>query len=190
MLPPFPAAALHSLLLLQLPSCAFPLCAEPVLCVCLPPASQSSFIVEKKRRKSVFSLMQKCVMGFFFFGLRIYYLLKRKLHAQGSCWADLPSLHAWPQLHAGGEKGEVVRLLCPVLTLLGLALQLGAEWPVVALTLWMAWVHLWLQESCAQTLPRRRAVSARALVSIFAFPFRVHKMLTFKREVPLVYLCQ
>lgn len=66
LLPPFPAAALHSLLLLQLPSCAFPLCAEPVLCVCLPPASQSSFIVEKKRRKSVFSLMQKCVMGFFF----------------------------------------------------------------------------------------------------------------------------
>lgn len=133
-------------------------------------------------------------MGLFFFCLRIYYLLKRKLHAQGSCWADLPSLHAWPQLHAGGEKGEVVRLcfalLCPVLTLLGLALQLVAEWPVVALSLRMAWVRLWLQESSAQTLPYRRAVSACALVSIFTFPFRVHKMLTFKREVPLVYLCQ
>lgn len=159
--------------------------------MCLPAPSQPIILYRGKEEK------EKCLFfnaemryGIFFFGLRIYYLLKRKLHAQGSCWADLPSLHAWPQLHAGGEKGEVVRLLCPVLTLLGLALQLGAEWPVVALTLWMAWVHLWLQESCAQTLPRRRAVSARALVSIFAFPFRVHKMLTFKREVPLVYLCQ
>lgn len=43
------------------------------------------------------------------FCLKIYYLLKRKLHAQSSCWADLPSLHVGPHLHAGGGKGEVVR---------------------------------------------------------------------------------
>lgn len=68
---------------------------------------------------------------------------------------------------------------------MGLALQLRAEGLLVALGLGRLWcacscrgLHRPLQESCVR------------LAFIFTFPSRVHKMLTFEREVPLVYLCQ
>lgn len=86
---------------------------------------------------------------------------------------------------AGGREIRSKTWLWPVLSLLSVALQLWAEGLLGALgpgRLWCACscrgLHRPLQESCVR------------LAFIFMFPSRVHKMLNFEREVPLVYLCQ
>jgi len=107
--------------------------------------------------------------------------------------ADPPFLHAQPQLCAGGEKGELVGLCsalsCPDLAGFGSAVgglvASSGSWREEGLG--MAVVAEGLH---TQAYAYGRALSVRGLVSIFTFPSRVHKMLTFERAVPLVYLCQ